>query len=360
MNDGCLIWLEKAYSKIHKSYYVISISFSILILLIFMVFHLMVPMLNFEFWYEMEIVAIAILIALQQIMVIHTIRNSRNIIRSLDIISDEESKSNLYTRFTDIYKLKYIISINIFVVVPFFVIDLVLLSKGEANSFYLWLHTSWSLLFDIFNYSLSYLVNYFLSIQLFINLSIIYIISSIDRYRYKNYIKLGDIEKSNIGIANLLSVSTTYYFISLGLAIITYMSPLGLITIQSILYIILILIGLIIFLLGRKYLNNIYRERIKNEKDRLYSISETYYENIFQKSSNQIDTNKEDKITILLKINLINIMLIRLNNIKFNIFDLNNLFGLIISFMASISAILIRMTLASEFVNYFLAMVHLI
>jgi negative regulator of genetic competence, sporulation and motility len=103
-----------------------------------------------------------------------------------------------------------------------------------------------------------------------------------------------------------------------------------------------------------------YKKRIKIETDRLHSISETYYENIFQKSSNQKNTNKEDNISILLKINLINIMLTRLNNTKFHIFDSNSLFKLTISFMASISAILIRMTLASEFVNYFLAMVHLI
>lgn len=359
MNEECLIWIEKAYSKIHKPYYAISITISLLILCTFYFFSLRVPMLVFDFWYEIEIALMAILIALQQIMIIYILNNIKRTISDLDFVSDEYFKNIIYFEIANKYKLKYIILINILILSPFFWVDFVQISRGEANSFYLWLHTSWSLLLDIYNYFLSYLINYFISIQLFINLSILYLISTLDKRGYKTYIKLNDVDRSSIGVASLLSLSTTFYFVSLTLAIITYIGPFGLITIQSAIYILLILIGLFIFILARKYLKKIFNDKIKDETDKLYRINEACYENIFQESSNKNNINKEDTLFIILKIDIVNIMIIRLSNMKFHFFDSTNIAQLALSFISSILAVSIKMTLASQLVNYLSIIFHL-
>ena len=273
-----LIWIENIYDKFSLPYYFVSVIVSIILLLIFIIFYFIVPMLKSEFWYDLVIVTMCSLIALQQIAIIYILKCCRDTIRNLDFVTDKYFLCNSYYNFISIYKMKWIIPVNLLVIIPFFIIDILQFSKGDLPLFFTWMGTIGSLSLDLYNYFLSYLINYFLSIQLFVNLSIVYLIRGLDIGGYKNYINLDDLETKNVKIAKLLSVSSAVYFLSLSLAIITYMGPFGIFTIQSVIYMALIFLGLLLFLIGRRYLGKIFTDRLQDEKDKLLNIDKPYYE----------------------------------------------------------------------------------
>jgi hypothetical protein len=357
MTEQGFIWLERIYNHVSRPSYQVSAFSSVLLLCLFIIFRFTVPILTFDFWHGITIGVTCLLVGWQQFAIISLLRDCSNTIQKLDCVIDDRFIQSIYIKFEKLYKTRWVLLINILIITPFICLDVFQLIRGEVSLFYLWVGTSWSLLLDIYNYFLSYLINYFLSIQLFINFSIVYLLRDLDKMGYKNYLKFSDLEKPDLRIANLLSTSVMYYFLSLALAIASYIGPFGLITAQSIIYILLIVIGLSLFLYGRKYIIKIFKDKIKDEVNMLADLNESYYER-FIKNASSIELQKEDLLYILLVTNITNIQIDRRYNMKINIFNFQNIIKIIVSFASSVIAVMIRMMFATHLVNLLSSIFH--
>ena len=329
-------------------YYYSAIGVSIFFLIIFIGFHSLVPILKLSFWHCLPAISMCSLLAIQQIAIIYILDICEYSINNLDFVSDKKFINEVQNKFKNFFNFKTILFFNALVIIPFFILDVIQLNDSNLPLFYTWAKTKESLMLDFYNYLLVYLIDYFISIQLLINISLVFLIRDLDKNSYKDFIDLRHIDIENLKVSNLLYVSLTFYFISLTLAIVTYFGPFGLMAAQSYIYIALIIIGAAIFLIGRMYIKKIINDHIKDEKQKLFIAEKPHVEKFLKIIQGEYKTHKEDLEFSMLMLSFLNAQEKKLNNINIIVFNEWNYSRLFFSFASSVTAVYIKMTISSK------------
>jgi hypothetical protein len=254
-NEYDQIVIEKIFKKIPVPYPIVSILIAIILYSIYWFFSTKVYYLPWEFIDRLVTSTLCILIALQLAGIQYTINKmgKKNFIDLLLFPKNVQIIDDLYVRLSyRFYRSNLYYVTLILVIVPFIIIQLTDIFGG-AETFYTSERTVWSLLLDIYNNFVGYLMLFLLSIILWIIFNILLTFNEIFRDQYRHLIEINILSIDKIGglgsLRNSILKFLTFYFMCITLAIITYISPDSIYSYNSYFLIILLLFGVSFFLI---------------------------------------------------------------------------------------------------------------
>ena len=287
IEDRNWIWVDNFFDKIHKPYLLVSFAVSVLIFLIYLFFSKKVVFFPWEFYHILEVTALSFLVGFQLGGIRYLLINMRKIFKEIKS-NTGQNLDKLYLDLSSMFansKIYYIIILLI--IVPFVLIEILQISSGKVT-FYAVEPTKWSLLLDIYNNFIGYLMLLLLAILLFMIFNIIQILNKMGSESYDIKIDIFNIDQ----MGGLKPVSDfnlkvlIIYFICVTLAIVSYVNPFSIFSYESFFLIILLLVGVSFFLLGlgtiRKLLRrqiekriNVINARYEKQEQRLMELADT-------------------------------------------------------------------------------------
>jgi hypothetical protein len=334
--DQSYNWIERLFDRIQINYVFTSAIISIILYCIFFIFskHVKIFRLN-DIYYNIEIITMCFLVGYELAGVNYLSKNIRKTFARN--ISNNDLLSNAYSvlkrRLT---KSNWYFLLIALVMVPLLAIDYRLYLSNELPLFSDWSSKTIYLLLDIYNYSLTYFIDFLIGIILWLILNILFIIYEMGEGKFSfatasmscNY--PAELDPLSILIQKII----VYYFICIALAILSYVGPFGFISYQSIYYFILLLIGIIFFFIGSWSLTRIFKKRKNIELNKVNTLYEKKHKRILEILSDEKSERDEDElkklstdIDILLKCQD------KLAGTKWSAFDLHSVTIFITSFL---------------------------
>jgi len=167
--------------------------------------------------------------------------------------------------------------------------------------------TFWSLLLDIFNDTIMYLVLFLMAVIIWIMIELVIIIKEL-RERYSISINVFDIDEAG-GLKSLkyfILLIVSSYFIIITLAMIASISPTAIIfistspssiiTIELIILSLMLLVGVILFIITNQTIENLIDKSVNLELKKISEMYKETYDKIIEISSNKKDNNNEKKL----------------------------------------------------------------
>ncbi len=273
------IWVEKIFKKIPVPYPIVSLLIAGIIYLIFWFFSTKVVLFPWEFYHSFVASTLSILIAFQLAGIQYLLNNMEKTFRELSSYpKNKTSIDNLYVKLKHRFSRSYWYYVTVAAIIaPFVINDLTrILILHDGNTFYAAEPTMWSFLLDIYNYATGYFMFFLLAIFLWIILNIILTLNEMRSDPYRYLIKIDIFNIDGIGglgpLRDLISKVLIFYFISITLAIISYISPFSIFSYESIFLIILLLVGVAFFLTGVGTIRKLLRDRIEDEINKINEI----------------------------------------------------------------------------------------
>jgi hypothetical protein len=278
---------------------------TIILFIIFLLLDIMVPIFRLNnIGYAAVVITMCLLIAYELLFIKYIlIQKVEHILQNIKIEpNNERYPYDIFENWSANASLFYLIIL--FIILMFFLIDVLEYFYGVKYFFSSWDEMNHcGLLLDIYNYILTYLINFLLAVIIWIIISLTFTIRDISTYEYSSLIMIEFLNYENRGylgqLKNLISRIFTYYFICIGLAIASYFSPFSYLYYQSLMYIFLLLIGIILFVQNLNYLKKIL---INNKIKKLKLLNNIYSEDFDKFLYKNLDENELRKLLSKLKI----------------------------------------------------------
>jgi hypothetical protein len=255
----------------------------------FILYILLLKKLNFNLSdYELLVViSTSALIGYELAGVQYFINSIRNIIKSLDIYTEnKEFVKLLQVGFRDRFiKSKIYYLIIMLVVIPFLIIDPI---RNKDYLFSSYILSNWAIIIDLFNYIVTLLILSSMATILWIILNISFLVNQISFKPFKYFSRTSlfycsDKVGTLYSIKNLILKLVTFQFIGITLSIITFLDPREIIYHEIIFLIILLIINIIFFLYcsynifrifnnNKEYELEVIDQCIKKENEILYEM----------------------------------------------------------------------------------------
>jgi hypothetical protein len=219
----------------------------------------MVPVFKLnDIGYASVVIVMCLLVAYELLFIRYIlIHKVECVLKDIKIeLSDKREPYDIFENGREHTSIFYLIFFSIILI--FLLIDLIEYIYGQKYFFSSWDEMNhWGLWLDIYNYILTYLINFLLAIIIWIIIKLTITIYSISSYEYSSSIKIELLNYDNLGclmpLKKLISRVFTYYFICISLAIMSYFSPFSYLYYQSIMYILLLLLGIVLFAQNLNY-----------------------------------------------------------------------------------------------------------
>lgn len=296
------IWIEKAFRKIPLPYPVASIIVGFAVFLIFGLFSTQSEFLKMDPYHLLEISITSLLIASQLAGIQYLLISMKKTFWGLGIPPEKDlCLRTLKDKFDN--TLAYY-SIVVLIIAIFFIIELrevlcvpvlcekvsflcplksaLCVSNFDNNNIFL----SWTcnnclvgLIYDIFNYVITYFSYFLLSILIWMLFNLSLTIEELSSESYRGRIQINLFSIDNIGglkpLRDLVLKAAIIYFTVITLTIISIISPFSVLTFESVFLFILLLIGIVSFVVGLMATKGILMGKIEYEIDK---INEKYQE----------------------------------------------------------------------------------
>ncbi len=302
MEEQCWNWVERLFKRISMPYPFASVIIAFIFLLIYVIFSLKVSIFRIEDNY-VEIAPMCVLIAYQLAGIQYLLNNIR---KTLSELKPSESEriciDNPYSRFEQRLTGSYwYYATVVIILVPFILIDI---------RDFLWGHplftefepTIWSSALDVYNYMFSYLNNLLFSISLWIIVNIAWMLNELGEGANILLVKMDVLNADKIGGLRRLKDSIIkiiiYYFLSIALMIASYVTPSQFIRSESMVYMLFLLAGILLFFVCFESIRDILSGRISIYMDDINTKYETINKMLLSKISRG-NYNDKDKIEFL-------------------------------------------------------------
>ena len=208
----------------------------------------------------------------------------------------------LHDHFTTSKGLYLLIS---FTFLPFIAIKIDRLFSGHKPFFYQAEPTSWALMLDIYNESLSYFILYLLAIVLWMIFNISRVLSKINNKQYYESLKMKPLDTDKVGglsnIRDLILKLSIYYFIVIILTMSTYLTYRGLLLYEGISLFIFWLIGVAFFLMAWLALRRLLKRKIEKDISLLNETIECKRLQLIDLIANNKEGERQDQLNSLSK-----------------------------------------------------------
>lgn len=295
-------WVERFFKRISMPYPFVSIIIALILLLIYVIFSLKVSIFRIEDTY-IELMSMCVLIAYQMAGIQYLLNIIRKTMAELKPYENEKiSADNPYSRFEQRLTGSYwYYAIVVIVLVPFILIDI---------RDFLWEHplftefepTIWSASLDVYNYIFSYLNNLLFSISLWIIVNTAWMLNDLGDGTNILLVKMDVLNADKIGGLRRLKDSIIkiliYYFLSIALMIASYVTPSQFIRSESIVYILFLLAGIVLFFVCFESIRDILSGRISLYMEDLNTKYEIINKMLLSRISRG-NYNDKDKIEFL-------------------------------------------------------------
>ena len=366
--------IREVYNKLSVNYRLTSLTISLIIFIILLFFTTKVK------WYPLDFISLVVATTMSilvgyQYMFINKI--SSNICPTFEELSPL-FQNNHYVTFSQdlerkLQKSWLFYSTVILVITPFVILELIKVWKWRwsnelLNLFYLYEPTPWSLLLDIFNHVIGYLILFLLAKIIWIIIELTLIINELQDKdnQKKDIVKINVFEVEEIGglrpLSSFVQFIVSNYFIIITLFIISYVPPNEttykiLITPEIIILIVMLLIGIILFMTTQKTIGNLIDKGIKLELDRINrNYEETYYKVIEICSNKRTNNNKNELEELRITLDILETEKIRIKKIKDKKFDIKTVFTFVTTTLPPIIALIqkiLALSLLDKLMLYF-------
>lgn len=330
MPEHNIFWIDKAFKRIPLPYQVISTIVSLSIYLIYNFFSMRVDFFPMESYHRIEVCALSILIGFQ-LLGLQYFLNRMN--KHFDYFLPKETP------------IIYHYAIYFMIIFSYLSVILIRVANGEDPFFYTRNQGYWELMLDIFNQAtiLSSLI--LLSSVLWMIFNIFYVLSNIADDREQNRINIDLFSLDRIGGLNPLKsfilAITIFYLINIMLMIMSYITPLGYFTYESILFIILLLVGLAFFLGGFMEIRRILECNIESQFH-LITMDNKIMKRKFKEiiSEERYSESVDELNSISTGLSILDSEREKLLNINVKIYDIPTISAFLITFLVTIMTFL--------------------
>ncbi len=319
-------WVERALKRISLPYPIVSIIVSIIIYLVFYLFSFKVDFFPMDFYHRIEVSALSILIGIQ--------------LTSIKYFLDRINKDFNYLLPRNARNKSYY-AISFLVIASYIGVILIRSANGEDPFFFSRYQGYWELMLDIFNQGIILFSFLLLSGILWIIFNIAGGLHDIANERAQDRVKVDLFSLDRIGGLNPLKsfilTVTVIYLINIILMIISYITPFGYITYESIFILILLFVGLDFFLLGFKEIRQILQYSIDSEFSLIAADNQKMkikFKQILSEDSYSERINELSSISTALGI--LDGEKEKLLNLNVKIYDIPTLVAFLITFLASL------------------------
>lgn len=295
-----MIWTEEAFKRIPIPYQFTSAIIGLIIFSIYYFFSFHVLFFPWDFYSQLEIIALSALISLELAGVRYFSIRLQEIIydlTNLQVISIR-MRELIHSRFADRYHYLLLI---IFTFIPFILIEILRISKGDSPFFYSIEKTPWSIMLDIFNHVADYFMLFMLGTILWILFNMMRILYDFQKMSPQNLegINIFRIDRDLRSIREFILKFVVFYFLCITLAIISYVSPFGFVRYQTVILSTLLLIGVIFFIEGSEYINNYLNKIIENELNKIDKINIDLHKELINLNVLEDFSNKREHLDFI-------------------------------------------------------------
>lgn len=326
MSEYYGFWVEKAFKRIPLPYPIVSIIISISIYLIFYFFSFKVDFFPMEFYHRIEVSALSILIGIQLIGIQYFLNRIR---KEFNYLLPRSVRNERYC------------AIAFLVIASYIGVVLIRSANGEDPFFFSRNPGYWELMLDIFNQGIIIFSFLLLSGILWIIFNIVSQLYDISNDRAQDRVKVDLFSLDRIGGLNPLKgfilAVTVVYLINIILMIVSYFTPFGYITYESIFILILLFIGLGFFLQGFSEIRQILQYSIDSE----FSLIAADNQNMKLKfkqilSEGRCGEMADELNSISTALGILDGEREKLLNLNVKIYDVPTLLKFLITFLASL------------------------
>lgn len=280
VNSSCH-FIERFFRSIPLPYPLTALIFCMVIYLGYIIFINAIPkIINPS--YHLVAISMGAIIGYQMAAIYSSLGIMREIITSLDELR-ANNESHVYSIIGNkLLRSPWRYVLMIFIILPFYLIDW---GSSSLYEYFFWFHCEfkslWAIAFDIFVDVLEFLALLLLSIIIWIICVITYLLQYAASIGRKESPHKADSQSTKIkmeSIRSLLLKTLVISFISVSLAIFSYVSPYEIYSIEILMMLAILLFSLILFIFGREATHGILKNRV------IYELNE-----INQKSREQID-----------------------------------------------------------------------
>jgi len=314
LDEYSWIWIERLFKKItvpypipyHIPYPIVSLIAGGIIYSIYRLFSTKVVFFPWEKFHILQVATLSILIAFQLAGIQYILNDMKKTFRELKLypeigVSSDDLYVKLKDRFSSEYRYRYYLLVAA-VIVPFIIVELLDILRGGVT-YYIVEPTIWSLLLDIYNNIIGYLMLFLLAIILWIIFNIAWIFNEMKNDSFRRLIKIEIFSVDRIGglkqLRNFILKILTFYFVCITLAIISYISPFSILSYESFFLIILLLVGVGFFIVGLGTIRKLLKGRIEDEINNINKIYEGYHQIFMDIVSEGNYKNKEEELNLV-------------------------------------------------------------
>jgi len=262
-------------------YWIQAALFGIIIFIIFYIFSLRVEFFYLETYHLIEVSATCISIAFQLAGINYLLKDMKNAFQTINRGEElEKTFSN-----TNIYYL-----IILLVIMPFLALNAKGLVEASPALFSVLEPTIWSIALDVYNYATVYFMLLLLATTLWIIFNVSIILNAINSNSTRNFVKIDIYNTDRIGglspLRSFILHTSFFYFLSISLAIASYINPFNIISHEGLILLILLIVGFVFIYISFKSIRKILQKNIyyktkeldlktKLSKDKLNHIAST-------------------------------------------------------------------------------------
>jgi hypothetical protein len=263
------IWIERIVDRIPMPYPYVGVIITAFTAFIFFFFTRVVLFFPWEFFHQIYVISLSLLLGIQLTGTIYLFRELRQFFKSfIPGVYDNIHADLLYAGWIRrVYRSGWYYALLVIVFLPFVLLfgGFQYYGREPANP--------WSLPLDIFTLVTGYFMLYLLVILLWIMINIVWLLQDMGSPEFQPYIRLDILAVDGVGGLKSLqdiTVKTLFlYFICITLAIISDVSPFTFLSFESFFRIILLIAGLGVFIFMIHIVRRIVRGRIETEIDKI-------------------------------------------------------------------------------------------
>ncbi|SNQ61385.1 hypothetical protein [Candidatus Methanoperedens nitratireducens] len=297
--------IEKLFNRLSLNYL---ISFLIISATIFIFVAAKVRPLNLYIFYVT--ISLSILIGYQFAEIKYFYSNIKLTFIKLNIIFKEDY-FRTYFDYLDkkIQKSKIYYFAILLVIIPFVLLEIIrywrwriTIESPPPYFSLIWPFSKWTIILDIINHMFGYLMLFLLAIIVGIIINLIVIINELNSNPLINIDIFHTDEMGGLRpLRNFVIIVVSNYFITITLAIISYISPIAVISYETVFLISILFLGVIFFIITQKTIRNLINKGIEFELGKINGeYKKTYNKLINIIANNKFNKDELEKLSFIL------------------------------------------------------------
>ena len=352
--------IKKQFQKFSLNYIISSfiISFTIFLILIFVTNR--VRSIHF---YELYVIfSLSILIGYQLAGIKYFFSNIKSTLEKIRPYFKNE-KFQIYCYYSDkkFQKSNAFYILIILIIIPFILIEILKLWEwkflnGPIPLYYSLFFPSnpWSIILDIINHIVGYLMLLLLAIIIWIIINLIAIVIELNK---DNLISIDIFHIDGIGglspLRNFILFIVSNYFIIITLAIISYISPITIISFETIFLICMLFLGVLLFLTTQKTIKTLIKKGIECELSKINEEYKKNYDKLIYLIANDDKSTKRELERLSFILDTLEKEKIRIKQKTHRKFDFRTIATFISSFLIPTITMIEKIIGISSILNYF-------